>query len=112
MPVGFIDDDPARVGMTIHGIPVLGGIEDLPLVAGPRRIDGVVVSTRKLSSAHDARLRALARSLDLRLYHLHIGVVAVEIEPDRPPPKEAHEETSAAAADPPLQHRHVPDSAV
>jgi FlaA1/EpsC-like NDP-sugar epimerase len=30
IPVGMIDDDPAKQGMTIHGVPVLGKRQDIP----------------------------------------------------------------------------------
>ena len=30
LPVGMIDDDPAKQGMTIHGVPVLGKRQDIP----------------------------------------------------------------------------------
>jgi len=31
-PIGFVDDDPSKLGSRIHGIPVLGRIQDIPKV--------------------------------------------------------------------------------
>src|SRR5437867_7617429 len=43
-PVGFIDDDPAKWGVRIHGVPVLGGTADIPEVARRRRITEVIIA--------------------------------------------------------------------
>lgn len=43
-PVGFIDDDPAKWGVRIHGVPVLGPREDIPRIAGERQVKEAVVA--------------------------------------------------------------------
>ncbi|HXI03488.1 MAG TPA: hypothetical protein VNI57_09965, partial [Candidatus Saccharimonadales bacterium] len=43
-PVGFIDDDPAKWGVRIHGVPVLGGHEEIPRVASERQVREAVVA--------------------------------------------------------------------
>jgi len=43
-PIGFLDDDPAKRGARIHGIPVLGAIEDVGTVAQGRDVDEVIVA--------------------------------------------------------------------
>ena len=42
--VGFLDDDPAKQGTYIQGIPVRGGITDLPQVAQALRAQEVIVT--------------------------------------------------------------------
>lgn len=106
LPVGFVDDDPTRLGMSIHGVPVLGTLEDLPTLAVRYRIDGVVVSTRKLTPARETRLRQLADALAVRVYHLQIGLVAVDTigDSDAVAPAEA----AVATPDrPSRQHQHA-----
>ena len=110
LPVGFVDDDPVRRGMTLHGLPILGGLDDLDRLLRTHQIDGIVVSTRKLSAEREARLRELTQQLDLRLYHLNIGVVAVDLEPEQST-RHAPEGASVASGDRAVPHRHLPDSA-
>ena len=59
-PVGFIDDDPLRRGMTIHGVPVLGSLTELEHIVGQHHMAAILISTGKLTADRQARLSAVA----------------------------------------------------
>ncbi len=42
--LGFVDDDPKKVGTVISGVRVLGGIDDLGPIIGQLRVEEVVIS--------------------------------------------------------------------
>jgi FlaA1/EpsC-like NDP-sugar epimerase len=42
--IGFIDDDPHKQGMSIHGITVLGTVEQLPAVCKKQNIDEIAIA--------------------------------------------------------------------
>ncbi len=48
--VGFLDDDPAKRGMTVHGRPVLGGVDDLSAVILERGVQELVIATANASA--------------------------------------------------------------
>jgi len=52
--VGFIDDDPIKKGTNIHGIPVLGTVEQLPEVCEERNIEEIAIA---MPSASHQQLR-------------------------------------------------------
>jgi FlaA1/EpsC-like NDP-sugar epimerase len=52
--VGFIDDDPAKQRTNIHGIPILGTVEQLPEICKQRNIDEIAVA---IPSASHHQLR-------------------------------------------------------
>jgi FlaA1/EpsC-like NDP-sugar epimerase len=52
--VGFIDDDPAKQGISIHGIPVLGTVEQLPGICNNEDIDEIAIA---IPSATHQQLR-------------------------------------------------------
>ena len=43
-PVGFLDDDPAKQRHTIHGVTVIGKVEDLPSMIDLQRVDIVIIA--------------------------------------------------------------------
>jgi FlaA1/EpsC-like NDP-sugar epimerase len=52
--IGFIDDDAAKQGINIHGIPVLGTVEQLPKICKDRNIEEIAIA---MPSASGAELR-------------------------------------------------------
>lgn len=52
--IGFIDDDSAKHGISIHGIPVLGTVEQLPEICKSRNIEEIAIA---MPSASHQELR-------------------------------------------------------
>lgn len=44
LPIGFVDGDLAKQGITIHGIKVLGKIRDIPKIAKENQIEAMIVA--------------------------------------------------------------------
>jgi UDP-GlcNAc:undecaprenyl-phosphate GlcNAc-1-phosphate transferase len=73
--VGFIDDDRLRRGMTIHGVPVLGGLSEVERLVERHQVKAIVVSTNKITEAHAARLRDIAAAHGVAIYRIQIAMV-------------------------------------
>ncbi len=43
-PIGFIDDNPQKLGLRIHGVPILGNRKDIPWVIKEKEIDEVLLA--------------------------------------------------------------------
>ncbi len=57
VPVGFLDDDPAKIGHQLYGVKVIGALADLPRVLDVHPVDEVIVA---IPSAPGRLLRPLA----------------------------------------------------
>jgi len=56
--IGFVDDEPVKQGTNIHGIPVLGTVEQLPKICTERNIEEIAIA---MPSATPARLRRVVQ---------------------------------------------------
>jgi UDP-GlcNAc:undecaprenyl-phosphate GlcNAc-1-phosphate transferase len=61
--VGFIDDDRAKVGTRIHGVPVLGDLEHVEDLLAERQIEEVVVASSKITAARVRQLQSACAAL-------------------------------------------------
>ena len=55
-PVAFVDDDPAKQNMRIHGVEVLGPIEQLPRIVKEKKIQEIIIA---LPSASGKVIRSI-----------------------------------------------------
>jgi len=58
-PIAFLDDDSNRTGMYLHGIKVMGNLEELPNIVASYQASAVIIA---IPSLGHARLRAIYRA--------------------------------------------------
>ena len=60
-PIGFIDDDPSKVGRWIHGVPVLGPRDKMPGILQSNQVDEVLLA---IPSASPSLVRQILTVLE------------------------------------------------
>ncbi len=60
-PVAFVDDDPAKVGTHVYGIPVLGESEDIPEIVDTCRIQRIILAIPSAPLPRQQQLASICR---------------------------------------------------
>ena len=60
LPVGFLDDNPAKQGIKIHGIKILGTKNDIQRICKINKIDEVLIA---LPSAHSKQIKEMVEKI-------------------------------------------------
>lgn len=55
-PVGFIDDDPLKEGRIIHGLRVLGSIDDLESLIESQKVGGVIIASSAIEKSEAGKV--------------------------------------------------------
>ena len=74
LPVGFVDDDPAKHGRVIHGVRVLGALERLAELASGAQVDEIIVSTTKLAQSRSDELTRLCQTAGVSFRKMRIAL--------------------------------------
>jgi len=65
--IGFIDDDPRKQGMRIHGIKVLGGRQLIPDVAQQEQIELIIIAIHTISSKDFHGILSICQSTSAKI---------------------------------------------
>ena len=84
-PVGFIDDDPGKMGKRILGIPVLGTHAELESLIGAHAPEALIVSTTKLPLEIRTEVADLCSRAGVTLMQLRFELRP--LMPERPAPR-------------------------
>jgi UDP-GlcNAc:undecaprenyl-phosphate/decaprenyl-phosphate GlcNAc-1-phosphate transferase len=67
VPVGFVDDDRAKHGTRIHGLPIFGGSDQIETVVAQHGVEEVFVSSAKIHGHEFERAADTCRRLGIQL---------------------------------------------
>ena len=82
-PVALVDDDPAKIGMTLGGVPVVGAVRDVKSVVEKYRATGIIVATPSATAKEKKEIFRLCQIPGVRLqtlpgiYQLASGEVSI-----------------------------------
>lgn len=79
-PIGFIDDDPLKIGKKLQGYPILGGVEKLASLIKKNDINGLLVSFTNRDSENFESIKSFCRAKGLFLKQFFIHVDDVDLE--------------------------------
>jgi len=81
--IGFVDDNPAKLGMHIHDLPVLGMREDIPFLVKKHQVDEIIIAMPTAPGASIRAIKAICDQTQVRyktvpgVYELIDGTVSV-----------------------------------
>jgi UDP-GlcNAc:undecaprenyl-phosphate GlcNAc-1-phosphate transferase len=74
LPVGFIDDDPAKQGKLIHGLKVYGGNGALPAVCTKVEVDALLISSSMMSDERLQKIQEICRNQNIAVKRMRITI--------------------------------------
>jgi UDP-GlcNAc:undecaprenyl-phosphate GlcNAc-1-phosphate transferase len=74
LPVGFLDDDPAKAGKVIHGLKVYAGNGDLNVVCRQHDVNEVLISTYRMPEDRLQEILDFCRARDISVKRMKIGI--------------------------------------
>jgi len=96
-PIGFIDDDPHKVGKIVNGFPVLATMESIEKVLAREKVSGLLVASEKIDRSRISSLqRSCAQSstwirrfrIEFRPVDFELALMSVEAVGERAPSRE------------------------
>ncbi len=66
LPLGFIDDSPAKQGVIIHGLKVFGKIQDIPNIIKNETVDGLIIALPSVGASVIKEAVELARQAGIK----------------------------------------------
>lgn len=67
VPVGFVDDDPAKQLLYLYGLKVLGTREDIPALVHKHRIENIIIAMPSVSAATVREILDICRTTPAKL---------------------------------------------
>ena len=85
-PVGFIDDDPRKRGLTAQGVSVLGTFRDLEAICSEHEVDEVLITAQHIPKARKIEVLKACQDISIRCRAYQRSLQPVAVEEKEPVP--------------------------
>jgi len=82
--IGFVDDDPRKMGIRVMGYPVLGGYSALVVLVNAASVDAIVVSARSMPHERLHNLEVLCADAHVKLSRLRVSLESIVVADEQP----------------------------
>ncbi len=72
-PIGFVDDDPEKMGLALHGVPVLGSSRDLARLVDEHGARGVIVTSPRIPARAVGEVEDLCAERSLLFFQFNVS---------------------------------------
>ncbi len=86
----FIDDAPGKIGMTLHGAPIVGPVDTLEAIVAKYKLDAIVVGIARLDQYRMEQIAGAARAAGVALEGRQSSLKKDPVRPDELFEKLAH----------------------
>jgi len=102
-PIGFVDDDPARTGKLVNGLPVLGRSYELEALIAAHGVKAVIIASPVVPADCHVRIVHASGRLGIKLFRMHVQLEllleeTVDLAAREPAPAAAATARAAALA--------------
>lgn len=83
-PIGFVDDDPHKIGSVIHGVQVLGPTSRIPVIVEEYQVDEVIIAIPTASGSMIRKIMSYCHAADIPsrtvpgIYEILNGRIGIE----------------------------------
>ena len=81
IPIGFLDDDPLKHGMTIQGLRVLGSFRDLSRIISEHQPEAILVTAFRMTEARKTEICVECTRFDIECLAFQMGIDALPAWP-------------------------------
>lgn len=79
-PVGFIDDDSAKVGKSLQGFPIYGSLQSIEFIIKKQNINGLLISFNHMDTEHFAEIKRYCRHGNLFLKQFSVSIRDLDLD--------------------------------
>ena len=76
-PIGFVDDDPTKIGSSLCGIPILGNLHEIEDIIRKKHVDEIIIAISNIEDEILGHINGIGRKSEVPVKRVQIGLKTI-----------------------------------